>query len=196
MTRLALTFVATIILLTVPVAGLHQAAPPADDALGRFHQAIEAYMDLHRGAERSLPALQPTADWMEIARGLEARAAAIRVARPAAAPGDLFDSQASEVIRGRIRAALRQRGDGLAELLQDTDEEIASGAPRPVVNGRFPWARGAMMPPEILHVLPPLPDELQYRFVDRDLVLIDMHADLVVDILPGALPDRASDTWR
>ena len=57
MTRLALTFVATIILLTVPVAGLHQAAPLADDALGRFHQAIEAYMDLHRGAERSLPAL-------------------------------------------------------------------------------------------------------------------------------------------
>ena len=53
-----------------------------------------------------------------------------------------------------------------------------------------------MMPPDILHVLPPLPDELQYRLVDRDLVLIDMHADLVVDILPGALPDRASDSWR
>ena len=196
MTRLALTFVATIILLTVPVAGLHQAAPLADDALGRFHQAIEAYVDLHRRAERSLPALQPTSDWMEIARGLEARAAAIRAARPAAAPGDLFDSQAREVIRGRIRAVLRQRGDGRLELLQDTDEAIASGAPRPVVNGRFPWARGAMMPPDILHVLPPLPDELQYRLVDRDLVLIDMHADLVVDILPSALPDRASDSWR
>ena len=56
---------------------------------------------------------------------------------------------------------LRQRGDGASELLQDTDEAIASGAPRPVVNGRFPWARGAMMPPDILHVLPPLPDELQ-----------------------------------
>ena len=69
-------------------------------------------------------------------------------------------------------------------------------APRPVVNGRFPWARGAMMPPDILQVLPPLPEELQYRIVDHDLILIDMHADLVVDILPGAVMNPASDERR
>jgi len=196
MTRLALTFVAAISLLPVPVVGHHQDAPLTDDALRRFHRAIDAYVDLHRRAERSVPALQPTSDWMAIARTLEARAAAIRAARPAAAAGDLFDAQASEAIRGRIRAVLQQRGDGLSELLEDTDEEIAPGTARPAVNGRFPWARGAMMPPNILDVLPPLPEELQYRIVDRDLVLVDMHADLVVDILPGALPERASDTWR
>ena len=195
MARLALTFIATVILLALPVAGHRQTTPSTDDALGRFHRAINAYMDLHRRAERSVLALQPTADWTAIARTLEARAAAIRAARPTAAAGDLFDSQASDTIRGRIRAVLRQRGDGLPEL-EDTDEEIASGTARPAVNGRFPWARGAMMPPDILHALPPLPEELQYRVVDRDLVLIDMHADLVVDILPDALPDPASDTWR
>jgi len=196
MTRLVLTFVATALLLPFPVAGHHQAGSLPDDALGRFHRAIDAYTDLHRRAERSLPALQPTSDWMAITRAIEARAAAIRAARPSAAQGDLFDPAASEVLRGRIRATLRRRGDGLAEPLEDTDDESISGAMRPVVNGRFPWARGAMMPPDILHVLPPLAEELQYRFVDRDLVLIDMHADLVVDILPGALPDGASDSWR
>jgi hypothetical protein len=196
MTRLALLFVATVTLLPLPVAGHHQGAPLADHTLARFHRAIHAYLDVHRRAERSLPPLRPTSDWMEITRAIEARAAAIRSARPTAAEGDLFDPETSEVIRGRIRAVLRQRGDGLAGLLENTDEESTSGAMRPVVNGRFPWARGAMMPPDILHVLPPLPEELQYRLVDRDLVLIDMHADLVVDILPGALPDRTSDTWR
>ena len=145
MARLALTFIATVILLALPVAGHRQTTPSTDDALGRFHRAINAYMDLHRRAERSVLALQPTADWTAIARTLEARAAAIRAARPAAAAGDLFDSQASDTIRGRIRAVLRQRGDGLPEL-EDTDEEIASGTARPAVNGRFPWARGAMMP--------------------------------------------------
>jgi hypothetical protein len=33
-----------------------------------------------------------------------------------------------------------------------------------------------------------LPAELEYRFVGRDLVLVDSHAGLVVDVLPDALP--------
>ena len=42
-------------------------------------------------------------------------------------------------------------------------------------------------------VLPVLPDELQYRFVERDLVLVDIDADLVVDVLSDALP--AGESW-
>jgi hypothetical protein len=50
-------------------------------------------------------------------------------------------------------------------------------------NGRFPWRRGAAMWPCVLDALPQLPYELQYRLIGRDLVLVDTHADLVVDIL-------------
>jgi len=39
-------------------------------------------------------------------------------------------------------------------------------------------------------VLPALPPELQYRMVGRDLVLVDVHASLIVDILPQALADE------
>jgi hypothetical protein len=35
--------------------------------------------------------------------------------------------------------------------------------------------------------LPPLPSELQYRMVGGDLVLIDVHASVVVDILTNVL---------
>ena len=44
------------------------------------------------------------------------------------------------------------------------------------------------MPPSLLMALPQLPRELDYRIVGRDLVLHDVNADLVVDIIPNALP--------
>ena len=197
MTSLAVTrFIATAILLPLPVAGSDRQAALIDGATQQFRQAVNAYVELHRRAERSLPPLQPTADWDQISRAVDARAAAIRAARPMAAPGDLFDPPVAASIRARIRAVLRERGIGSGELAADADEETPGNAARPVVNGRFPWARGAMMPPDVLQVLPPLPEELQYRIVDRDLVLIDMHADLVVDILSDALPAPASNTRR
>jgi hypothetical protein len=44
------------------------------------------------------------------------------------------------------------------------------------------------MPPKLLAGLPPLPDELQYRFMNRDLVLWDVHANVVVDLIKRAMP--------
>jgi hypothetical protein len=45
-----------------------------------------------------------------------------------------------------------------------------------------------MIPPSVLCSLPALPEELQFRFWDRSLLLWDYHANLIVDILPNALP--------
>jgi len=33
-----------------------------------------------------------------------------------------------------------------------------------------------------------LPEGLEYRFVNRDLVLVDLEADLIVDVLHDAVP--------
>jgi hypothetical protein len=41
--------------------------------------------------------------------------------------------------------------------------------------------------PCVLEALPTLPPELQYRIVGDTLVLIDVHAGLIVDLLPHAL---------
>jgi hypothetical protein len=60
------------------------------------------------------------------------------------------------------------------------------------VNKPFPWALGSAMTPQLIDILPALPNELQYRFAERSLVLVDTHADLVVDILPNALPAAGS----
>lgn len=44
------------------------------------------------------------------------------------------------------------------------------------------------VPPTLLLKLPKLPGEVEYRIVDHDLVLLDVKANLVVDILRQALP--------
>ena len=63
----------------------------------------------------------------------------------------------------------------------------SSGAKRPVVNHRYDWRLGAWMWPALLRDLPPLPGDLEYRIVDDDLVLVDVRASFVVDILEDVL---------
>ena len=40
------------------------------------------------------------------------------------------------------------------------------------------------MPPSLLLNLPKLPKELEYRFVGRELILRDIAANLIVDVIP------------
>jgi hypothetical protein len=44
------------------------------------------------------------------------------------------------------------------------------------------------MPPQILAALPKLPEDLEYRFIGDRLILLDAHANLVVDYIDKALP--------
>jgi hypothetical protein len=44
------------------------------------------------------------------------------------------------------------------------------------------------MPPSVLMNLPQLPKEVEYRIVGRDLVLLDVGTNLVVDIAPNVVP--------
>jgi hypothetical protein len=55
------------------------------------------------------------------------------------------------------------------------------------VNRHFEWNSGWEVPPELLEVLPPLPQPLEYTLVERDLVIVDIDADLIVDVLRDAV---------
>jgi hypothetical protein len=74
--------------------------------------------------------------------------------------------------------------------MEELEADVSPGSELPPVevNGPFPWAFGAAVPSVLLDRLPALPEEVQYRFIGRDLVLVDVDANLVVDILPDALP--------
>ena len=47
------------------------------------------------------------------------------------------------------------------------------------------------MPPRLLANLYPLPEGLEYRFIDRHLVLLDSEANLMVDYILDVVPSVA-----
>jgi hypothetical protein len=166
-------------------SGQRHAAESA--ALKEFRVAVEEYVALHRHLERQVPALQLTENAQEIFDSSNALAAALRAARPKSREGDLFAPPVAKTLRQLIADALAANDILPEDVVAANLDEVAEDAEWPVVNGRFPWMRGAGMWPCILNALPALPDELQYRVVGRDLVLVDVHADLVVDILRQAI---------
>jgi hypothetical protein len=43
------------------------------------------------------------------------------------------------------------------------------------------------VPPQVLAVLPKLPEELEYRFIGPRLILLDIHAHTVADYIENIL---------
>jgi hypothetical protein len=157
--------------------------------LTEFNARIDQYVTLHRRLERSLPPEQMFDDWEEMSEARDALAHAIRDARPNAKAGHIFSPGFRALVTRQVEETLARAPYDLATVLAAINDEVVPGGPRVKINGRFPWEHvGAAMWPALLQRLPVLPRELEYRFVDRDLVLIDIHADLVVDILEDALP--------
>jgi hypothetical protein len=164
----------------------------SDEAAARtaFEHGIREYVELRQRLEPALPPLR-TSGAEELTHAARALTAAIQAARATALAGEIFRPEVGEYLRRCIAQALAT-GYTVHDLLAEQDDEPAFGVGPVVVNGRFPHGRGNAMWPAMLAALPALPGELQYRFVDRDLVLIDIDASLVVDVLPDALPKAGS----
>ena len=156
----------------------------ATPGLVQFTSRVYDYVEIHRRAAAGIE--QPLcADPEALARQAVALAAAIRDARPRAKEGDIFTFAASEVFRARIAGTIRRTGIDVAAAIGLDDEE--GEELELYVLGTLLWRENhALMP--ILRALPELPVELEYRFVGRHLVLVDVGANLVVDVLRDALP--------
>jgi len=165
-----------------------------EDPLEHFQNALQAYVALHDLVEQTVTPLEISPDAGEIQLAVDEMAAAMRAARPSAREGDIFDAEAAAVLRRRIRESLREPGCGVADILAAERDEGRAPPSRPLVHDQFDWGSGSFMPGCVLDVLPRLPDGLQFRFVERDLVFLDVDADLVVDVLPDALP--AGESWK
>jgi hypothetical protein len=166
-------------------------SPPADadeSALSEFDQRIDAYMDVHKRAVRPLGDIDDTKTPAEITARETALATAIRAARPQAKAGDLFTERAAAVLKKLIGDNYRQ-----SPAVRDTrkDAEIEVPDFTPVVNDAYPPTHPlGTFPPTLLMMLPPLPDELEYRIVTHHLILRDVAANLIVDVLPNAVPQE------
>jgi hypothetical protein len=156
-----------------------------------FDRRISEYAALHRRAAASLPPLTPSADvkWLMYERAN--LSFAIIAARPNARQGDVFAPSVANAFRTVIREALTNVDVEvmLGDLYEDCEFPIGY---RLEVNGGYPdWAAHGM-PIVLLNALPILPEGIVYRLVDLDLVIWDVDADLIVDVLPDALPGAGS----
>ena len=157
-------------------------------ALHRFQHAVNTYVALHRDLERSFPALEVTDDMEGFYQNVDELANRIRQARRNPQEGIVFDAEVGRILRSRIHTLLRDQQIDVFDILTDILEEPPADSERPQINERFPWIWASAVPRCVWGVLPEVPEELEYRFAGFDLVLIDIHAELVVDILRDALP--------
>lgn len=159
-------------------------------AIGDLPSRLQAYLAVRQQAAESVPRLSVTNDRASTIAASDALAAAIVRARPTARPGDIFTPAIADAIRGAIGSDCQHRFDLLwAEIEADLD---SSWLPAPSVNGRWPiGAPLPTMPPDLLKALPPLPPELEYRFMNRALVLRDIDANLIIDFIEDAIPAQA-----
>ncbi len=180
------------LILLLPFGAAAQTADghsPPQPAPAEFTDGIARYTEIHRAAAATLgPEAQHT-DPRPLFEQKWAFVDAIRRARPCEENGAIFTPAAAAFFRARIATVLRATGVDVADVLRDMDEDWDEEAPLPEANDAFPWAAGNMMWPSMLARLPQLAPELEYRFVGRDLILLDVRADLVVDVLVSALPD-------
>lgn len=171
-------------------AGQSSALPDGDETrdFKIFAGRVQAYLQMRNGLESSLSSLKPTNDASRIVAHQHALAGKIAEARNGARPGDIFTHAVIVRIRTIIRNEFRGAGGRQARrtMRQDDPSRVVAQLH---VNDEFPDGDPlTTTPPGLLIKLPELPGEMAYRFVGRDLTLIDTQARLIVDIIPNAIP--------
>jgi hypothetical protein len=163
----------------------------AEDAAGfkEFTDRVQEYVKLHKSAASSLPALKPTPEPEILAQHQKALAAKIAQARPNAKRGDIFTEKAREAFRHAVRAEFQgphghgarttiRQGEPLKQVHLQINQAYPDGVPFTTV------------PPTLLLKFPKLPDQVAYRIVVHDLILLDVDANMVIDRIPEIIPNN------
>ncbi len=152
----------------------------------QFVKRIEDYVALHKKLEASLPPRPDHPTPQQIDAHARALSRLIAEARPRAKQGDLLPTDTRAYLRRQIARGLS--GPDAAGVRQSITEDNP-GKVRLQVNGRYPdGVPLTTMPAPVLAELPRLPEDVEYRFIGERLILLDVHANLVVDFMDGALP--------
>lgn len=167
-------------------------APASDvDVVKEFRARADQYAKLHRSVESKLPAIPTKATPEQINAHQHALAAAIREARANANRGDIF-GMAEEYFRRMVADAMKGKEGAPARKTIQDGNPVNEPSGEPIIlaaNAPYPSkAPLSSVPPLLLLRLSPLPDELNYRFVGRHLILHDTHADMIVDFVLNVVP--------
>ena len=162
------------------------AVNPDAPAVTAFMDRVNQYAALHKKLEATLPALSKEAKPEQLTQRELSLGALIQSARANAKRGDLFTPEMTAIVK-RVMGLVFGGPEGQKLRNSIMDENVAELPLK--VNQRFPSAIPlTTMPPALLKSLPELPEEMQYRFVATQFVLLDSHANIVADFIPGVIP--------
>ena len=150
-----------------------------------FQKRIQAYLKIHNQAETKVPNLRSTDDPQKISDREQALGQMIMTLRAGAQPGEIFAPEYQpyfiKIVRDDFATrSARDRKALIWELPAKMKVDINTVYPTTLPLATFP--------PALLSKLPDLPPELEYRIVGRSLILRDVKANLIVDILRDVVP--------
>jgi len=160
---------------------------PADKAaIDAFEKQVKGYIDLRNKVRASAPKLSKDSSADQIHAYRTALELSLRNARPNAKRGEFFLPATADFIRRTLKTEFQ--GKDRQQLRETIFETETQGV---VLRVNYPYASSAElseMPATLLTKLPQLPKELRYRFVGRNMLLVDRESNVIIDYMPDALP--------
>lgn len=160
---------------------------PADKAaIEAFEKQVKDYIELRNKLRANAPKLSKDSTPEQIHAYKTTLESSLRNARPNAKRGEFFMAPTADFIRRTLK--LEFQGKDRQELREKIFETETQGV---VLRVNYPYAQSAEyseMPATLLAKLPQLPKELRYRFVGRNMLLVDRESDVIIDFMPDALP--------
>ena len=155
-------------------------------AIKAFEEETREYVKLRNRVKENIPSLSKEATPEQIHSFLTSFQDATRTARTGAKPGEIFKPDVSRYIRAMLKAHFQ--GSDRVELRKTIFEAENEKIPLRV-NHPYPQSKEfTEMPATLLLKLPQLPKELRYRFIGRNMILVDRDNILIVDYMVDALP--------
>lgn len=153
-----------------------------------FGKRVDEYAKLRNHLADSVGPLDPQMSQNDIASRAAKLAAAIIATRQAAKPGDIFTPEVATIMASVIKEEYSRRPWRILETRGDAQEELPDFVP--VVNTMYRTGVLATFPASLLPLLPKLPKEVEYRIVGTYMILRDIEANVIVDIMPHAVPEE------
>jgi hypothetical protein len=162
------------------------AVNPDAKVLQEFKDRVDKYMELHNRLEKQSPPLKETKDPAKIRASQEALATKLRAARANASQGEIFTPDVRRVFRRLMYPEVK--GSEGKETKQAIKDDAPKGRVSLKINSQYPDDEPLpTVPPNLLAALPKLPEDLEYRVVHKALILRDVHANIIVDVIPDAI---------
>jgi hypothetical protein len=161
-------------------------AQKKDPAVDAFEKQVNEYIELRNRIKEKAPKLSKDSTPEQINTYRTTLQNSLRSARPNAKRGEFFRPETADFIRRTLKTEFQ--GKDRQQLREQIFETETQGV---VLQVNYPYAQSAElseMPATLLTKLPQLPKELRYRFVGRNMLLVDRESDVIIDIMPDALP--------